>query len=128
MDKKIIKTAIFIFIIEFTLCSCNVKRNKQENIIQECKIENGLALILINENRIRFNEVNYIVVGAVLHPETVELINHNLIIKAPTEKLVNYKEGFVYEIEVYWFGGHILASGIYNNGNFEIIKEKLYYN
>lgn len=126
MDRKL-KSLLFSFFILIGLCSCRVNKKPSGPIIQECRIENDKAIITLNRKKIRYNKIKYVTVGAVLHPEKVEEIENQLIITALTFDLVDYQQGNTYDIEVYWFGGHILASGIYNDNRFEIIKEKLCY-
>ena len=126
MDRKL-KSILFLLLVLIGLGSCKVNKKSSEPIIQECKIENDKAIIIINRKRIRYNKLNYVIVGAVCHPEKVEEIENQLIITALTENIVDFKQGNTYEIEIYWFGGHILASGIYNDGSFEIIEERVKY-
>lgn len=126
MDRKL-KSLLFLLLVLIGLGSCKLYKKTSGPIIQECRIENDKAIITIDRKRIRYNEIKYVTVGAVLHPEKVEEIENQLIITALTFDLVDYQQGNTYDIEVYWFGGHILASGIYNDNRFEIIKEKLCY-
>lgn len=123
MDRKKISLILLIIFSLLLIKTCSRKIKDKGPIIQECRIENDIALIIINKNRIKYNEINYVVVGALLHPETVQETEEQLIITAQTENIVEYQQGNVYEIEVYWFGGHIIARGIYRSNYFEIIDE-----
>ena len=126
MDRKLKISIITVFI--FLILSCNGNKKTSEPIIQECKIENEKAVITINKNRIRYNELNYVIVGRTLSIDSIaETYNNELIISTPLFSSADFQNGVIYDIEVYWFGGHILASGIYNDGSFKIIEERVKY-
>ena len=126
MDRKLKISIITVFI--FLILSCNGNKKTSEPIIQECKIENEKAVITINKNRIRYNELNYVIVGRTLSIDSIaETYNNELIISTPLFSSADFQNGVIYDIEIYWFGGHILASGIYNDGSFEIIEERVKY-
>ena len=126
MDRKLKISIITVFI--FLILSCNGNKKTSEPIIQECKIENEKAVITINKNRIRYNELNYVIVGRTLSIDSIaETYNNELIISTPLFSSADFQNGVIYDIEIYWFGGHILASGIYNDGSFKIIEERVKY-
>ena len=126
MDRKLKISIITVFI--FLILSCNGNKKTSEPIIQECIIENERAVITINKNRIRYNELNYVIVGRTLSIDSIaETYNNELIISTPLFSSADFQNGVIYDIEVYWFGGHILASGIYNDGSFKIIEERVKY-
>ena len=126
MDRKLKISIITVFI--FLILSCNGNKKTSEPIIQECKIENEKAVITINKNRIRYNELNYVIVGRTLSIDSIaETYNNKLIISTPLFSSADFQNGVIYDIEIYWFGGHILASGIYNDGSFKIIEERVKY-
>ena len=127
MDRKFKISIIIIFI--FLILSCNGNKKTSEPIIQECIIENERAVITINKNIIRYNKLNFVIVGRTMSIDSIaETYNNKLIISTSLSSSADFQNGVIYDIEVYWFGGHILASGIYNDNRFEIIKEKLCYN
>ena len=126
MDRKL-KSILFLLLVLIGLGSCKLYKKPSGPIIQECRIENDKAIITLNGKKIRYNEIKYVTVGAVLHPEKVEEIENQLIITALTFDLVDYQQGNTYDIEVYWFGGNIIASGIFNDNRFEIIEEGAFY-
>lgn len=129
MDRKHKISIIILFIL--LIVSCKVYKKPSGPIIQECRIENEKAIITIDRKRIRYNEINYVILGRteIIYniTETID-IDKKLIISIPIPNSSDFQNGSEYDIEVYWFGGHILASGIFNDNRFEIIKEKLYYN
>ncbi|MCQ2582697.1 MAG: hypothetical protein MJ160_02215 [Treponema sp.] len=126
MDRKL-KSILFLLLVLIGLGSCKLYKKPSGPIIKECRIENDKAIITIDRKRIRYNEIKYVTVGAVCHPEKVEEIEKQLIITALTENIVDFKQGNTYDIEVYWFGGNIIASGIFNDNRFEIIEEGAFY-
>lgn len=86
MDRKL-KSLLFSFFILIGLCSCRVNKKTSGPIIQECRIENDKAIITIDRKRIRYNEITFVTVGGVCHPEKVEEIEKQLIITALTENM-----------------------------------------
>ena len=115
--------AIFFILSLFSFSSCFKKELPKGPFILECKIEDGNAVFVIDKNKVKYNRIESVTVGAMLHPEKIETTDSLLLITAPTENLVNYKEGHKYDIRVSWYGGRINAKGIYNQGKFEIVKE-----
>ena len=129
MDRKL-KSILFLLLVLIGLGSCKLYKKPSGPIIQECRIENDKAIITIDRKRIRYNEIKYVILGRteIIYniTETID-IDKKLIISIPIPNSSDFQNGSEYDIKVYWFGGHILASGIFNDNRFEIIEEGAFY-
>ena len=129
MDNNKTKlVAIFFILSLFSFSSCFKKEPEKGPFILECKIVDGNAVFVIDKTKVKYNRIESVEAGPMLHPEKIETTDSLLLITAPTENLVNYIEGHKYDIRVSWFGGRINAKGIYNQGKFEIVDEWLAQN